>query len=146
MSGDANVDEALERLRGAGGRVTHQRRLVLEALVHAQPHPSAEDVASHVESVAPEIHLSTVYRTLNTLTELGVVSHVHLDHGRSVYHFSQDVLPHMVCRGCGRVDHVDIETFGTVRALIEASTGFELDRGHFAWSARCPDCRVANGR
>ena len=141
MAHDAKVDEALERLRSAGGRVTHQRRLVLEALVESQPHPSAEDVAGHVEAVAPEIHLSTVYRTLNTLTELGVVSHVHLDHGRSVYHFSHDVLPHLVCRTCGRVDHVDVDTFAAVRALIAESTGFELDRGHFAWSARCPECR-----
>lgn len=145
MSHDAKVDEALERLRYAGGRVTHQRRLVLEALVGTQPHPSAEDVAGHVAAVAPEIHISTVYRTLNTLSELGVISHVHLDHGRSVYHFSHDVLPHVVCRSCGRVDHVDVETFAAVRELIDAATGFRLDRGHFAWSARCADCRASDG-
>jgi Fe2+ or Zn2+ uptake regulation protein len=70
---------------------------------------------------------------------------VHLDHGRSVYHFSDDLLPHLVCRDCGRVGHVDVETFGAVRSLIETSTGFQLDRGHFAWSARCADCQSRNG-
>lgn len=144
MGDSARVPEALDRLRKAGGRVTHQRRLVLEALVDAQPHPSADDVAAHVGRLAPEIHLSTIYRTLNTLTDLGVISHVHLDHGRSVYHFSHDLLPHLVCRDCGRVDHVDAETFDAVRSLIEASTGFELDCGHFAWSARCGECRARN--
>lgn len=139
------MGEALELLRRAGGRVTHQRRLVLEALVDRQPHPTADDVAECVGAAAPEIHLSTVYRTLNTLTDLGVISHVHLDHGRSVYHFSHDVSPHLVCQGCGRVDHVDDQTFASVRASIESATGFRLDRGHFAWSARCPQCRSADG-
>jgi Fe2+ or Zn2+ uptake regulation protein len=145
MSDDPRVSEALQRFRSAGGRLTHQRRLVLEALVDAQPHPSAEDVAEHVWAGAPEIHLSTIYRTLNTLIDLDVINHVHLDHGRSVYHFSHDMLPHLVCRVCGRVDHVDAETFGAVGALIESSTGFELDRGHFAWSAHCPECRESDG-
>lgn len=139
---DTDVSEALGRLRRTGGRVTPQRRLVLQALVDAQPHPSAEDVARHVADVAPDVHMSTVYRTLNTLTDLGVISHVHLDHGRSVYHFADDVRPHLVCRQCGRVDHVDAETFATVQATIEEATGFRLDRGHFAWSANCPTCRT----
>ena len=47
-------------------------RVALEALVAAQPHPSADDVAGRIAETAPEIHLSTVYRTLGTLTELGV--------------------------------------------------------------------------
>jgi Fur family ferric uptake transcriptional regulator len=144
MSDATHVSDALDRLRSSGGRVTHQRRLVLQALVDTQPHPSAEDVAEHVGAVAPEIHLSTVYRTLSTLTELGVISHVHLGHGRSVYHFAHDARPHLVCRACGRVDHVDADTFAAVRTLISASTGFELDRGHYAWSARCPECRDAD--
>ncbi len=142
MPDDPRVLDALERLRRAGGRVTPQRRIVLQALATAQPHPSAEDVAERVGTVASEIHLSTVYRTLNTLAELGVISHVHLDHGRSVYHFSRNVLPHLVCRVCGRVDHLDVETFDRVRTLVESATGFELDRGHFAWSSRCPECRA----
>lgn len=137
-----DVSDALDQLRRSGGRVTHQRRLVLQALVDAQPHPSAEDVAEHVAAVAPDVHMSTVYRTLNTLTDLGVISHVHLDHGRSVYHFADDVRPHLVCRQCGRVDHVDAATFASVRSAIDSATGYELDRGHFAWSATCPTCRA----
>ena len=81
---DDRSAEALNRLRRVGGRVTPQRRIVIEALIDAHPHPSAEDVAERIAEVAPEIHLSTVYRTLNTLTDLDVITHVHLDHGRSV--------------------------------------------------------------
>lgn len=146
MSGPASsttIESVLERVRQAGGRVTTQRRIVLEALVDAQPHPSADDVAERIGRVAPEIHLSTVYRTLNTLTELGVITHVHLDHGRSVYHFADDAEPHLVCRGCGAVAHLDAATFDEVRSHVATATSYTLEPGHFAWSARCPACHDA---
>ncbi|NQY55901.1 MAG: transcriptional repressor [Ilumatobacteraceae bacterium] len=140
---DDRSAEALNRLRRVGGRVTPQRRIVIEALIDAHPHPSAEDVAERIAEVAPEIHLSTVYRTLNTLTELDVITHVHLDHGRSVYHFVDDSGPHLVCRNCGAVAHVPADTFGAVSDEVASATGFTLGHGHFAWSATCPDCTSA---
>ena len=135
------TDEVLAQMRESGGRVTAQRRQVLDALVATQPHPSVDDVVAEVQRHDPAIHVSTVYRTLNTLADLGVVSHVHLGHGGSVYHFTHDALPHLVCRECGRVTHLDAETFGEVRRLVASSTGFDLEHGHFAWTARCERCR-----
>ncbi len=142
MSERPELEEALELLRANGGRVTTQRRIVIEGLLDAPPHPSAEDVAAQVAAVAPEIHLSTVYRTLATLTELGVITHVHLDHGRSVYHFADQARPHLVCRSCGSVAHLDERTFDAVRERVEDATAFRLGHGHFAWSATCPRCQA----
>lgn len=136
------TDEVLAQMREAGGRVTAQRRLVLDALVATQPHPSVEDVVEEAQRHDPTIHRSTVYRTLNALADLGVVSHVHLGHGGSVYHFTQEALPHVVCRGCGAVTHVDKPTFAEVRRLVASTTGFDLEHGHFAWTATdCDQCR-----
>ncbi|MEO1057975.1 MAG: Fur family transcriptional regulator [Actinomycetota bacterium] len=141
---DSRSTAALERLRRAGGRVTPQRRIVIEALSTAGPHPSADDVAARVADVAPEVHLSTVYRTLNTLAELGVVTHVHLDHGRSVYHFVGANGAHLVCRSCGVVAHLPADTFHSVSRKVAEATGFALGHGHFAWSGSCPDCAPAD--
>ncbi|MEL6893078.1 MAG: Fur family transcriptional regulator [Actinomycetota bacterium] len=141
MGVDVTTEEVLQQMRAAGGRVTAQRRAVLDALAATQPHPSVEDVAAYVQRSDPDIHLSTVYRTLNTLTEIGVVSHVHLDHGRSVYHFTHDDEPHLVCRSCSAVSHLETATFTHVRRIVADATGFDLEHGHFAWSARCPACR-----
>ena len=123
------MKSAMLAMRAAGGRITAQRRLVLDALVATQPHPSAEDVTAHVQSVDPDVHQSTVYRTLHALTDLGVVSHVHLDHGRSVYHFTHADAPHLVCRTCSAVTHLDTDTFTKVRQLVSGSTGFDLEHG-----------------
>lgn len=127
-------------MRAAGGRITLQRRLVLDALVATQPHPSVEDVTEWVQRSDPDLHVSTVYRTLNTLAELGVVNHVHLGHGRSVYHFAHDAEPHLVCPSCGDVTHLEADTFAEVRRLVASSSGFHLEHGHFAWTARCERC------
>ena len=144
MATHITTDEVLEQMRRSGGRVTAQRRLVLDALVATQPHPSVEDVVEHVQRHDPDLHRSTVYRTLHTLADLGVISHVHLDHGRSVYHFIQDAAPHLVCRTCGAVTHLDVDRFTEIRRLVAESTGFDLEHGHFAWTARCRDCRDAD--
>lgn len=143
-SPETSIDEVLEAMRAAGGRITVQRRLVLDALVATQPHPSADDVTAYVQRSSPDVHQSTVYRTLHALTDLGVISHVHLSHGRSVYHFTHDAAPHLVCRSCSAVTHLDADTFAAVRELVVESTGFELEHGHFAWTASCPICRASD--
>jgi len=137
---ETSIDEVLEAMRAAGGRITVQRRLVLDALVATQPHPSADDVTAYVQQSNPDVHQSTVYRTLHALADLGVISHVHLSHGRSVYHFTHDAAPHLVCPSCSAVTHLDADAFATVRSLVAESTGFDLEHGHFAWTARCPVC------
>lgn len=141
MAVKVTTDEVLQQMRRSGGRITAQRRLVLDALVATQPHPSVEDVVEHVQRLDPELHRSTVYRTLSTLTDLGVISHVHLDHGRSVYHFTHDAEPHLVCHVCGAVTHLGADRFAEVRAIVADATGFDLEHGHFAWTARCAACR-----
>jgi len=139
-SPETSIDEVLEAMRAAGGRVTMQRRLVLDALIATQPHPSADDVTAYVKKSNPELHQSTVYRTLHALADLGVISHVHLGHGRSVYHFTHDASPHLVCPSCSTVTHLGADAFTAVKTFVSESTGFELEHGHFAWTARCPAC------
>ena len=52
----------------------------------------------------------------------------------------RDDAPHLVCRTCSAVTHLDTDTFTKVRQLVSGSTGFDLEHGHFAWSARCAVC------
>src|SRR5688500_7914635 len=78
VTGAPEVEEVLDLVRSRGGRVTAPRRAVIGALLAGQgEHLTAEDVAARVQDDHPEVHLSTVYRTLEALEELGVASHVH---------------------------------------------------------------------
>jgi Fur family ferric uptake transcriptional regulator len=138
-------DEVLEPyvalLRERGVRVTTARRAVLVALVGSGSHVTAEEVAARVQRDHPDIHLSTVYRNLEALTDLGVIEHVHLGHGRAVYHLAGDEHQHLVCERCGAVIEVPDELLADLAGRVRAEYRFELRPRHFALSGRCEACR-----
>uniref|UniRef100_A0A7C3WDD2 Transcriptional repressor n=1 Tax=Fundidesulfovibrio putealis TaxID=270496 RepID=A0A7C3WDD2_9BACT len=99
-----DFDSALDRFKGIsqenGLRLTHQRLEILRELVAAKDHPSAEMVFGRVRRRLPTISLDTVYRTLSTFDDLGLIMRVPVtgDQGR----FDADTSPHhhFVCSQC----------------------------------------------
>ena len=143
---DGRLDRILELIRRDGGRVTSARRAVLTALLdeHGR-HVSAEELASAVRTSDPEVHLSTVYRTLDALEQLGVVVHVHLGHGRAIYHLTDELHHHAVCEACGDVLQLPDAIFSDVQAGLQEAHGFHLDAHHFALVGRCAACAGDGG-
>ena len=131
----------LDVLRANGVRITVPRRAILESLVAVGPHVTAEELAGHVRARYPEVHESTVYRTLDRLTTLGVVDHVHLGHGRAVFHLPGQRHQHLHCDACGTVVEAPDELFAGVVRDVEERYGFALDLDHFALGGRCRACR-----
>jgi Fur family transcriptional regulator, ferric uptake regulator len=137
---DDRVGQILDELREQGGKVTAPRRAIITALVEAGEHVTAEELGDAVRAVDPEIHLSTVYRTLETLTELGVVRHVHLGHGPAVYHLSDDAHYHLVCNRCGSIVELPPDAFDEFGDRVQRDYGFRLDARHFALGGYCRKC------
>lgn len=135
------IDEVLDRIRAAGGRITPSRRAVLTALVRSPHHPDADTLAEAAREIDPKIHVATVYRTLDTLQEMGVINHVHFGHGRSTYHLSTDIHHHAVCDLCGAVTEVDSAPLQRLADDVFSSHGFEVNTHHFALVGRCANCR-----
>jgi Fe2+ or Zn2+ uptake regulation protein len=134
------LDELIGELRARGGRVTSARRSVLAALVSAPGHPTAEELTARVQAAQPDVHLSTVYRSLDSLEQLGLVDHVHLGHGRAVYHLTDDSHQHLVCEVCGVVIEVPDSTFAELSEELRTRYGFALRPNHFAVLGRCAGC------
>ena len=136
------LDELIDDLRSRGGRVTAARRLVLtELATDPGAHISAEDLADRLQGEHPELHLATVYRTLRTLGEVGLVQHDHLGHEPAVYHLAEHHHGHVQCSGCGRVFGVDQAVIDRLRSDLLATHDFEIDELHFALTGRCDACR-----
>ncbi|MDA8080115.1 MAG: Fur family transcriptional regulator [Actinomycetota bacterium] len=134
------MEAAIQNLRASGGRITNARRSVLQALVTARTHVTAEDLLNIVQSESPEIHLSTVYRTLDALEKLGVVDHVHLGHGRAVYHLSDNAHQHIVCDKCSSVEEVPSELFLQLEKDLKDKYRFKVRMNHFAVIGTCSQC------
>lgn len=127
-------------LRSRGYRLTPQRQLVLEA-VGRLGHATPEDIATAVRETASGVNISTVYRTLELLEELGLVQHTHLGHGAPTYSVStDDDHVHLVCRSCGVVQEADVELLGEAARRLADEQGFALDVGHVALFGRCAAC------
>lgn len=127
-----------QRLRERGLRMTAQRERVMSAvseLVHATP--------EQVANAAPEVDLTTVYRTLETLEQIGMVSHAHLGHGAPSYRLATDDHVHVVCHQCGQVLDAPTGLVDRLEQQLREERGFVLDRSHFTVFGTCADCAAA---
>ncbi|EFE75684.1 iron uptake regulatory protein [Streptomyces filamentosus NRRL 15998] len=130
-------------LRQRGYRLTPQRQLVLEA-VDALEHGTPDDILCEVRKTASGVNISTVYRTLELLEELGLVSHTHLGHGAPSYHLAdRHHHIHLVCRDCKDVIEADLSVVAEFTEKLRADFGFDTDMKHFAIFGRCADCTAA---
>lgn len=141
---DQRLDAILGQLRACGTRLTSSRRIVITELVAlldaGDGHVSAEALATRVQATHPEVHLATVYRTLELLERLGVTVHVHLGHGPSLYHLAERLHHHAVCDRCGRVQEVPTSVVEPVGRWLLEHDGFMLAPHHFALAGLCRDC------
>lgn len=127
-------------------RLTPQRRRIVDALAqleHGTPDAIAGEVVRDGGGALP---LSTIYRGLEALEELGVVAHTHLDHRAPAYHLADHATHvHLVCLGCGSVSQAPLSLAADFAQSLLAATGFEADVTHMAIHGWCPACAAARG-
>lgn len=124
-----------EVLRTRGLRVTYQREQILAAvrrLGHATPEQISDAVAG--------ADVTTVYRTLELLEDLGLVRHTHLGHGAPAYRPAEDDHIHVVCHVCHAVVDAPADLVDDLARRLQDERGFELDRAHFTVFGRCASC------
>lgn len=141
----ADVEAVVARLTGHGRRRTAARYAIVQALLDADGHVTAEELTAEVQHRLPSVNVSTVYRTLDALEEMGVVDHVHLGHGRAVYHLTDEDHQHLVCERCERVEELPASRLRPLLRSIERDYGFSVDRRHFAIVGLCRRCRPKGG-
>ena len=140
-----SVDEILGAMRESGARLTTSRRATVETLVaNHHRHISAEEIVDAVRMRHSDVAESTVYRTLSTLEELGLITHMHLDHGPATFHLSDDRHRHLVCRRCHQVIETPSDLYAGVIRELDRRYGFEVQDEHFAVTGVCRKCREAS--
>ena len=136
MSGD----RLAERLRERGFRLTPQRELILRA-VDTLRHATPDEVLAEVRRHSTAVNLSTVYRTLEVLEELGLVRHAHLFDRAPTYHsVTGHEHFHLVCRSCGAVTSVDAGEMQGFTEHLSTRHAFTPDVGHLTVFGQCESC------
>jgi len=145
VSGAPSIDELIDGLRADGHRITTARRAVLAELLDAgDQHLSAEDLADLIHRRHPDVHLSTVYRTVDLLDQAGILTEVHVGQGPSTYHLAQDSHHHAVCDSCGQIIEVPASALTPVVSRLERDLGFAARPRHLTINGTCATCRAGS--
>lgn len=139
------TEKAIQRLRARNGRLTAPRRLVLSVLETFPAHPTAEQVYERVRQAAPQVNLSTVYRTLRWLQKEGLVSARSFPDGERQDRFDPN-LPeehfHFLCRECKAVIEFDSPVcMDEIVARFEGEAEVKVERVGLAFYGLCAACR-----
>lgn len=127
-------------LKNADLKSTKKRQLLL-LLLHKQAHPmTAEELHEAAEPLLP-MNLSTVYRTLNTLTEKGILLRSIRQDGKAYYEFAMPNHSHrLVCKLCGKVIPIDTCPLRELEETLQKKTGFQITGHSLEFSGLCPEC------
>ena len=130
------------RLRARGLRWTPQRRVVLDVLARVDGHVTGADLVDGCRAIDPATTPSTVYRTLDVLEELGIVSHSHGREGREEFHVNPATdHGHLVCSTCGRTWELAPAEVQPLAGGLLRRRGFVVDVDHLTVEGRCATCR-----
>ncbi|MBD3246021.1 MAG: transcriptional repressor [Candidatus Omnitrophica bacterium] len=140
------------RLRHRGYRMTLARQAALQVLSRTRDHLSAEEIYQRVQRISPSVGIATVYRTLEMLTELGLVFKFDFGDGRARYELSRgpeakDHHHHLVCTHCGRVidytDFIDeeVELLNKTERHLAKKYRFDIRKHILQFYGVCNECR-----
>jgi Fur family ferric uptake transcriptional regulator len=134
-----------ERIRAAGYRVTMQRLLILDAVCQGAGHSTIHEIIAHVKDVDPSIDKSTVYRVLEMLRDVRLITGADTDEGTVYEIASETPHHHLICEQCGAVQEVDHAVVGPLIEQVQQRYSFNIRSNHLILYGLCAECAAATG-
>lgn len=133
--------DMVSKLSEQGYRLTPQRIMILSAIDNSNNHISAEEIYAQIIAKYPNVNISTVYRTLELLKRLGLVTETDLGEGRVRYHPAEKGRHHhLVCQECGAILDLDESLLASLKSALLREYKFSADLRHLAILGRCVNC------
>jgi Fur family transcriptional regulator, ferric uptake regulator len=139
----ATTSEIDSELQARGYRLTPRRLMVVEVLAAHGGHLTVDEILSEVAARHPSTNKTTVYRTLELLSSLGMVATTDLGMGRLEYELQSHPHHHLICERCHTRIEVEDSFLEPLRARLLEHYGFTPNLDHFALFGICPDCSAA---
>ena len=135
------LDEFRKRCQSLGIPVTPQRLSVLEAVLDLACHPTADQVYNSLQTTRTRISRATVYRTLEALVEMEMITKTCHPGGVIRYDRRTEMHHHLVCLGCDAVIDVTDERLNELPIPDTTSLGFEVKDFRVQLRGLCRSCR-----
>ena len=139
----AEATQIIDRLTREGHRLTTPRQAIIKLVAPRQDHFSAQEVWDEVRERYSGIGRATVFRTLDLLTELGVLNRIHTGDGCHRYTVCETTHHHhLMCVACGTVSSLEAAGIESQIRRLAAEAGFDLLTHHLELVGRCANCRA----
>jgi Fur family transcriptional regulator, ferric uptake regulator len=137
----SHIQDIASRLAQCGCRMTPQRLMILETIEKSRGHISAEEIYDDIRESHPSLNVSTVYRTLELLKELGFVTETRMGDGCVRFHSAgHEHHHHLVCSKCGAVSELSEGELVPLGETLSQKYGFKADLHHLAIFGCCKKC------
>ncbi|MGE5403507.1 MAG: Fur family transcriptional regulator [Candidatus Saccharibacteria bacterium] len=136
------MPDSADTLRSKGCKVTPQRRLIIDILRECGEHMTAEEILAQARLKQPNLSAATVYRNLNTMTNLGLIERVEIhDKGRCFELNNGQHHHHLVCIECGRAEEIGCCPISDLIKAVAKESDFEIMSHSFEITGYCRDCK-----
>ncbi len=132
------------RCGNAGSGLTRQRRVILQVMDSAEQHLDVDQILERAQKIDPEVHLVTVYRTIDLLKKEGLIDELDLLHLRGDRHYYETHGPrdhiHVACLRCGKVREFESRLYEQLKQQIAAACDIEVKVSRTEVGGICNEC------
>jgi Fur family peroxide stress response transcriptional regulator len=138
-----DIDQIIAKFRKAGSKITPQRLTIFKLLKGNRKHPSAEDVYKEILKIHPSISFTTVYKTLQTLRDMGEIQELTIDPERAHYDPCVEDHIHTFCRSCKSIGDLDMSAGNRefMHSSLDEMPDFEVQNVQVNFVGLCESCR-----
>jgi Fur family transcriptional regulator, ferric uptake regulator len=133
-----------QALGNRGVRMTRQRRAILQVMDEAQEHLDVDQILERAQRVDPDVHLVTVYRTIDLLKKQGLIDELDLLHLRGDRHYYESHGPrdhiHVACLRCGKVREFESKLYEQLKDQIARDFAMKVTVSRTEVGGYCSDC------
>lgn len=122
-------------------KLTPQRYAIYKYLLSTKSHPSAEMIYEKIIADYPTMSLATVYKTVKTLSEIGLVQELNVEEDNFRFDANVAMHPHIVCLSCGRVDDLENVDFSFLNREAENHTDYKIQNHKLYFYGYCSKCK-----
>lgn len=135
------TDQLVKRLRAQNISVTPQRLEILRSIISRYDHPSADAIYQEVRKHLPMISFNTVYKTLETFCQLGLITKINPLHEVARYDGNIHPHAHLVCRNCHRVEDAHWHWPEEIPFPDLGEEGFKVEAVSVQFFGLCRNCQ-----
>lgn len=140
-----NSYELYSDFKKKGLKLTIQRKMVLDVILeNYEEHLTCEEIYHKVKENCPNIGLATIYRTVSTFENIGLIQSMCLNNDSIRYQLKNPTEKHnhhhLICESCGAIIDMNDDLLEPLEKQIYSQKGFTVNNHRVQFFGRCSKC------